>query len=60
MNGGIAFSAMLAGLSVGSGIGLFVLFSKNKGKKRLLENLMIMSLLYIFGVVSGIIVNFIY
>lgn len=60
LNGGIAFCSMLAGLSVGSGIGLFVLFSKNKGKKKILENLMIMGLLYVFGVVSGIIVNFIY
>ncbi len=60
LEGGILFSSMFAGLSVGSGIGLFVLFSKNKGKKQLLENLMICGLLYTFGVISGIIVNFIY
>jgi len=60
LEGGILFSSMLAGLSVGSGIGLFVLFSKNKGKKQLLENMLICGLLYVFGVISGIIVNFIY
>lgn len=60
INGGIVFSAMLAGLSVGSGIGLFVLFSKNKGKKGILENLMIMGILYTFGVISGLIVNLFY
>lgn len=60
INGGVLFSAMIAGLSVGSGIGIFILFTKNKGKKQLLENLLIMSLLYVFGVVIGIFVNFIY
>ena len=51
---------MLAGLSVGSGIGIFVLWTKNKGKKGIKENLIISSMLYVFGVVSGIIVNFLY
>jgi len=60
IEGGILFSSMLAGLSVGSGIGIFVLFNKNKGKKAILENLLICGLLYIFGVLSGIFVNFIY
>ncbi len=60
IEGGILFSAMFAGLSVGSGIGIFVLFSKNRGKKAILENLLITLLLYAFGVISGIIVNFIF
>ena len=60
IEGGILFSAMLAGLSVGSGIGIFVLFTKNKGKKAILENLLICGLLYVFGVLSGIFVNFLY
>ena len=60
LNGGILFSAMLAGLTVGSGIGIFILFTKNKGKKQLLENFMIMGILYVFGVLSGIFVNFVY
>ena len=60
LNGGILFSAMMAGLSVGSGIGIFILFTKNKGKKQFLENLMIMGILYAFGVMAGIFVNFIY
>lgn len=57
INGGIMFSAMLAGLSVGSGIGIFVLFSKNRGKKQTLQNILILLLLYGLGVVAGIITN---
>ena len=60
IEGGILFSSMLAGLSVGSGIGIFVLWTKNKGKKGVKENIIISSLLYVFGVLSGIFVNFLY
>lgn len=60
IEGGILFSSMLAGLSVGSGIGIFVLWTKNKGKRGVKENLLITSLLYVFGAISGIIVNFLY
>ena len=60
INGGIAFSAMLAGLSVGAGVGLFVLFAKNRGKIQLLQNFLIIILMYIFGVASGLVTSFIY
>ena len=48
--------SMLAGLLANSGIGLLVLFRLNKDKK---ENLKIVLLLIIIGVVSGIIVDLI-
>ena len=60
INGGIAFSALFAGLSVGAGVGLIVLFAKNRGKKGFLQNLAIVGLLYVLGIVSGIIVSLFY
>lgn len=52
----ISMGSMLAGLLANSGIGLLVLFRLNKDKK---ENLKIVLLLIIIGVVSGIIVDLI-
>lgn len=52
MSGGITFGAMLAGLTAGSGVGLLVLFSKNK--KNIKSNLLILATLYALGVVLGI------
>lgn len=60
INGGIAFSAMFAGLCVGAGVGLIILFTKNIGKKKILENISIISLLYIFGIASGMLVSLFY
>ncbi len=60
INGGIAFSAMFAGLCAGAGVGLVILFTKNRGKKELLQNLAIVGLLYAFGVISGIVVSLFY
>lgn len=60
INGGIAFSAMFAGLCVGAGVGLVILFTKNRGKKQLLQNFAIVGLLYLFGIISGIIVSLFY
>ena len=60
INGGIAFSAMFAGLCAGAGVGTIVLFIKNKGKKNILANIGIVFLMYMIGVVSGIIASFIY
>ena len=51
----ISASTMMAGLLVGAGVGLAVLFKTNKGIK---ENLKITLLLYLIGVVSGIILEF--
>ena len=52
----ISFGTMIGGLLVGSGIGLLVLFKSNKNVK---ENLKITGILYIVGVIFGIIIDFI-
>lgn len=52
----ISVSAMLAGLFVGAGVGLAVLFKINKNIK---ENIKIVILLYCVGVIAGIILQLI-
>ena len=47
---------MVSGLLVGAGVGLAVLFKTNKGIK---ENLKIVGLLYVIGVLSGIFIQLI-
>lgn len=60
INGGIAFSAMFAGLSVGAGVGIIILFTKNVGKHKIWQNIAILSMLYVFGIASGMIVSLFY
>lgn len=60
ISGGIAFSAMFAGLCVGAGVGLIILFTKNRGKKAIWQNLAILAMLYTFGFVAGTIVSLFY
>ena len=50
----ITIGAMIAGLLVNSGVGLLVLFKVNKNYK---ENFTILGILYIIGVISGIILD---
>ena len=50
----ISVGTMIAGLLVGAGVGLAVLFRTNKGVK---ENIKITVLLYAIGVISGIIIE---
>lgn len=52
----ISFGSMIGGLLVGSGIGILVLFRVNKNLK---ENLKILSILYIVGVICGILIDLI-
>lgn len=52
----IGTGTMIAGLLVGAGVGLAVLFKTNKGIK---ENLKIVGLLYTIGVLSGIVLELI-
>ncbi len=52
----ISVSTMVSGLLVGAGVGLAVLFKTNKGIK---ENLKIVGLLYVIGVLSGIFIQLI-
>ena len=50
----ITMGSMIAGLLVNSGVGLLVLFKVNKNYK---ENLSILGILYIIGVISGILLD---
>ncbi len=52
----ISFGSIIAGLSSGSGIGLVVLFKENKNVK---ENLKILAVVYLIGVVVGILFDLI-
>lgn len=52
----ISAATMISGLLVGAGVGLAVLFKTNKGIK---ENIKIVILLYLIGVISGIIIQII-
>lgn len=54
LQGVISFASMMTGLLVGAGVGLAVLFKTNKGIK---ENLKIVILLYLIGVIAGIILE---
>lgn len=56
MEGAIGAGAMLAGLMVGAGAGLLVLLKTNKDWK---SNLKFIALLYVVGVVGGILIGFI-
>lgn len=53
----ISVGSMIAGLLVNSGIGILVLFRVNKSKK---ENFTILGILYLVGIVSGIVLDFIF
>jgi len=54
INNIISLSTMIAGLLTGSGVALLVLFKSNKNLK---ENLIVLSIIYGIGVISGIILN---
>lgn len=56
MFGGLCFPAMIAGLCSGSGVGLIILYARNKNHK--LENLLITLLLYAMGIITGLFVSF--
>ena len=52
--GVIEFSALISGLLTGSGVAIIILFKSNKNIK---ENIIILSLVYFIGVVSGLIIQ---
>lgn len=54
LEGVLSTGAMIAGLLAGSGVGLLILFKVNDNWK---ENLKITALLYVIGVISGILVE---
>ena len=54
LNGALSFGSLIAGLCSGAGVGLVVLFRNNKNAK---ENIAITSLLFLTGVISGVIIQ---
>ena len=54
LNNAISFGSMLSGLLTGSGVAILILFKSNKNLK---ENMKILSILYLIGVLSGIIID---
>lgn len=56
INNAINFGSLISGLLTGSGIAIMILFKTNK---HFLENLKVMGILYIVGVLSGIIIELI-
>lgn len=54
LDGLIPFGTMMAGLLVGAGVGVLILLRVNEDKK---DTLRIIGLLYVIGVVSGMIIN---
>jgi hypothetical protein len=56
IEGGLTFGSAVAGLCSGAGVGILILFRTNKDIK---ENILIVGLLYLIGVISGSLVNLI-
>ncbi len=54
LNNLLFFGSLIGGLSAGSGVGILVLFRKNKNIK---ENLLITLFLYLIGAILGLIIN---
>ena len=53
-SGVLSFGSLVAGLCAGAGLGLIILFTKNKNIK---ENLFILGMLYVFSAIIGMIIN---
>ena len=54
LNFGISFGSLIGGLLTNSGVGLLILFKNNKNLK---ENILIITIVFIVGLLSGIILN---
>lgn len=50
LSGAITFGSLISGLSTGAGVGILLLFKRNKNLK---QNLLIVIILYLIGVISG-------
>ncbi|MDD3187073.1 MAG: putative manganese transporter [Bacilli bacterium] len=55
INGAITFGSAMAGLLTGSGVALMILFRVNKNMK---DNLTIISIVYLSGVIVGLLIEF--
>ena len=53
-SGVLSFGSLVAGLCAGAGLGLVILFTKNKNIK---ENLFMLGMLYVFSAIIGMIIN---
>ena len=58
LSGTISFPALIAGLTAGAGVGMIILFGKNK--KHPLQNLGILAMQYAIGVISGMFLTLIF
>lgn len=56
LNNAISLGSCMAGLLTGSGVAILLLFKSNKNTK---ENITILSIIYLIGVISGIIIELI-
>lgn len=54
LEGAVSFASMMAGLLVGAGVGILVLFRVNEDKK---ENFKIVGILYLIGIVCGFVME---
>lgn len=54
MDGYVSFASCLGGLCTGAGVGLIILFKNNKNAK---QNLLIMLILFLIGVIVGAVLN---
>lgn len=54
VNGVLPFASLISGLLTGSGVAILLLFRYNKNIK---ENISILSLIYIIGVISGVVIE---
>lgn len=57
IEGALSFGTMISGLLVGAGVGILVLCRVNEAKK---ENVIIISYLYVVGVICGMLLNLIF
>lgn len=56
LSGALSFGSLIAGLCSGAGVGLLVLFKKNKNSK---ENITVLFILYLIGAISGTLIKLI-
>lgn len=56
LSGAVTFGSLIAGLSSGAGVGVMLLFQRNRDQK---QNVMILLILYLIGAISGLLIQII-